>query len=90
MINHGIGQKGRFKYFLKSHRKRTYAEIEKDDIIKEEELKELREAKLDLQDQVLSLVNEVGYLKNTENQYKADQEKLAILFDKGIIITMET
>ena len=59
-----IDQNGRFHHFLRSNRKRTYAEIEEK---KDEELKELEEEKLKLQDQILDLANEVDFLKKKKH-----------------------
>ena len=70
---------------MKSNKRRTYAEIEKDEKIKDEGLKELEDEKLKLQDQILGLISEIDDLKHKESEYNANQDKLAILFDKGIV-----
>ena len=64
---------------------RTYAEIEIDEKIKDEGLKELEDEKLKLQDQIMGLISEIDDLKHMESEYNANQDKLAILFDKGIV-----
>ena len=70
---------------MRSNRKWRYAEIEKDEKTKDEELKELEEEKLKLQDKILGLVNEVDDLRHMELEYKANQDKLSILYEKGVI-----
>ena len=70
---------------MRSNRKRTYSEIEKDEKTRDEELKELKEEKLKLLDQILGLVNEVDDLRHMELEYKANQDKLSILYEKGVI-----
>ena len=59
-----IDKKGRFHHFLKSTKWRKYAEIEKDEKIKDEGLKKLVDEKLKLQDQILSLISEIDDLKH--------------------------
>ena len=65
---------------MKSNKRRTYAEIEKD-----EGLNELEDEKLKLQDQIMGLISEIDDLKHMESEYNANQDKVAILFDKGIV-----
>ena len=45
----------------------------------------MKEEKLKLQDQILGLVNEVDDLRHMELEYKANQDKLLILYEKGVI-----
>ena len=68
---------------MRSNRNRTYAEIEEKE--KDEELKELEKEKLKIHDQILDLANKIDYLKNMEIEYKANQDKLSILFENEII-----
>ena len=78
-------QSEKYHHYLKSRKKSSYADIEKDKEEKDKLIKKLKARQISLHDEIFELVEELNKLKEVEKVYKINQEKLNILYDIGII-----
>lgn len=83
--HNALDQNGKFYQFLRSERKRTYRQIENDNLEKNNELRSLINRKLDLEQQLLTMSEELRVMQAQEDQTDNYKLKIEHLIETGIL-----
>ena len=80
-----LDQRGRFYHYLSTKRKKTRAQMESDEKENKEKIDKLQKERAELQDQLLTLSQELEDMKRKEEEFYKDSQKLDNLYATGLI-----
>ena len=80
-----IDQNGRFYQFLRSDRKRSYKEIEKDESDKDKKISALQFQKIQLEKEIIKMETEVQELKRVEEETEDYRKRIHNLIEAGVL-----
>ena len=82
---HSIDQNGRFYQFLRSDRKRSYREIEKDESDKDKKISALQFQNFQLEKEIIKMETEVQELKRVEEATEDYRKRIHNLIEAGVL-----
>ena len=82
---HSIDQNGRFYQFLRSDRKRSYKEIEKDESNKDKKISALQFQKIQLEKEIIKMETEAQELKRVEEATEDYRKRIHNLIEAGVL-----